>query len=288
MASSTLIKYGNELSLGTIQPGRTLHIDAYGLAQAQVTYAFDISALSSIVDGLEASIVHPDSATLGFTMRSYKYSYVISKASVMMVTVDFAGVDRASGYTDAQITGVSTSSVQPIETHPNFTKNTDTTIGPTNSVLAGTPGLIYNRAIFNPVDTGSSGGIQYTFGGFGVEIDSTKSPNKKAGVRQFLRPMQTFRGQMFFDASKSVNISTMISTVGRTFNNDGDVQKLLAPFINSTVFSKDRCLLSAANVETIGSPVSGRVCAFKVNYDIMYSPYVWDDDIYGKGQTPIL
>lgn len=287
MASSTLIKYGNELSTGTIQPGRTLHIDAYGLAQAQVTYAFDISTLSTIVDGLEASIVHPDSGTLGFTMRSYKYSYVISKASVIMVTVDFAGVDRASGYTDAQITGVSTSSAQPIETHPNFTKNTDTTIGPTGSVLAGTPGLIYNRAIFNPVDTGSSAGVQYTFGGFGVETDSTQPPNKKAGVRQFLRPMQTFRGQMFFDASKSVNMSAMVSTVGRTFNNDGDVQKLLAPFINSTVFSKDRCLLSAANVETIGSPVSGRVCAFKVNYDIMYSPYVWDADIYGKGQTSI-
>jgi hypothetical protein len=289
MASSTLIKYGNDLTdiTNTIQPGRTMHIDAYGLAQAQVTYAVDTSQLSTYIDILEASIVHPDSGTFGFTMRSYKYSYAIGKGSVTMITVDFAGIDRSSGYTDAQINGVSTSSAQPIETHPNFTKNTDTTIGPEGSVLAGTPGAIYNRAIFNPVDTGSSGGVQYTFGGFGVETDTTKAPNKKAGVRQFLRPMQTFRGQMFFDASKSVNLTSMLLTVGRTFNNDGDVQKLLAPFTNTSIYAKDKCLLTAANVETIGSPVSGRVCAFKVNYDVMFTPYVWDADIYGKGQTAI-
>jgi hypothetical protein len=286
MASSTLIKYGDSLSTGTIQPGRTMHIDAYGLAQAQVTYAFDISALSSLVDVLEASIVHPDSETLGFTMRSYKYSYVIQKASVVMVTVDFAGIDRSAGYTDAQINGVSTSSAQPIETHPNFTKNTDTTIGPSGSILAGTPGAIYNRAIFNPVDTGGSGGVQYTFGGFGVETDTTQPPNKKAGVRQFLRPMQTVRGQMFFDPSQVSKANHLLATVGRTFNNDSDVAKLLAP-LNSTVYTKEKCLLTAANTEIIGSPVSGRACAIKINYDVMYSPYDWDADIYGKGQSSI-
>jgi hypothetical protein len=287
MASSTLIKYGDSLSTGTIQPGRTMHIDAYGLAQAQVTYAFDVSALSGgIVDALEASIVHPDSSTLGFTMRSYKYSYVIQKASVLMITVDFAGVDRAAGYTDAQINGVSTSSAQPIETHPNFTKNTDSTIGPSGSILAGTPGAIYNRAIFNPVDTGGSGGVQYTFGGFGVETDTTQPPNKKAGVRQFLRPMLTIRGQMFFDSAQVARASHLIATIGRTFNNDSDVAKLIAPF-SSTTYPKTKCLLTAANVETIGSPITGRTCAYKINYDIMLSPYDWDSDIYGSGQQAI-
>jgi hypothetical protein len=286
MASSTLIKYGNDLSAGTIQPGRTMHIDAYGLAQAQVTYAFDESALSGgIVDILEGSIVHPDSGTLGFTMRSYKYSYVMQKGSVMMITVDFAGIDRAGGYTDAQINGVSTSSAQPIETHPNFTKRTDTTIGTSSDPLAGTPGAIYNKAIFNPVDTGT-GGIQYTFGGFGVQTDPALDPNKKAGVRQFLRPMQTFRGQMFFDSSQVSRVNNFIKTIGRTFNNDTDVGKLLAPF-NPTYFTAGKCLLTAANMEVIGSPVTGRICAYKINYDIMFSPYDWDTDIYGKGQSSI-
>jgi hypothetical protein len=288
MASSTLIKYGNDLTdiANTIQPGRTMHIDAYGLAQAQVTYAVDTSQLSTYIDILEASIVHPDSDTFGFTMRSYKYSYAIGKGSVTMITVDFAGIDRSSGYTDAQINGVSTSSAQPIETHPNFTKKTDSTIGTTEDPLAGTPGATFNNAIFNPVEN-STGVIQHTFGGFGVQINPTGAPNKKAGVRQFLRPMQTFRGQMFFEPSKSLNISYMLQTIGRTFNNDTDVQKLLAPFTNTTIYAKDKCLLTAVNVETVGSPVSGRVCAFKVNYDIMYTPYVWDSDIYGNGQNAI-
>jgi hypothetical protein len=202
-----------------------------------------------------------------------------------MVTVDFAGIDRAAGYTDAQINGVSTSSAQPIETHPNFTKRTDTTIGPYASVLAGTPGAIYNRAIFNPIDTGGSSGVQYTFGGFGVETDTTKEPNKKAGVRQFLRPNQTFRGQMFFDASQSTRVDKLLATVGRTFNNDNDAKKLLAPF--TTNVEAVKCLLTAANIEVIGSPQAGRIAAFKVNYDIMYSQFAWDEDIYGKGQVSI-
>ena len=281
-----MIKYGNELLTGAIQPGKTLNVDAYGLAQAQITYAFDLSALSGgIVDALEASIVHPDSGTLGFTLRSYKYSYTFPKGDLIMVTVDFAGVARASGYTDAQITGVSTSSAQPIETHPNFTKNTDTTIGPNGSILAGTPGATFNRAIFNPINTGGSGGIQHTFGGFGVQTDPALPPNKKAGVRQFLRPMVTFRGQMFFDDNKRNSINAIIKTIGRTLNNDNDAKTLLAPF--TVDVPATRCLLSAANVEIIGSPVEGRVCTQKVNYDIMFSPYDWDADIYGKGQTSI-
>jgi hypothetical protein len=286
MASPTIIKYGNELIEGSIQAGRTLHIDAYGLAQAQVTYAFDISALSGgIVDIFENSIVHPDSGVLGFTMRSYKYSYTFAKGDLIMIAVDFAGVDRVNGHTDAQITGVSTSSAQPIETHPNFTKNTDSTIGPAGSVLAGTPNAIFNKAIFNPINTGGSGGIQHTFGGFGVETDPALPPNKKAGVRQFLRPMVTFRGQMFFDDSKRNSINAIIKTIGRTLNNDNDAKTLLAPFTDDVPAT--RCLLSAANVEIIGSPVEGRICSQKVNYDIMVSPYDWDADIYGKGQTAI-
>jgi hypothetical protein len=286
MASPTIIKYGNELIEGSIQAGRTLHIDAYGLAQAQVTYAFDISALSGgIVDILENSIIHPDSGVLGFTLRSYKYSYTFAKGDLIMIAVDFAGVDRSAGYTDAQITGVSTSSSQPIETHPNFTKNTDSTIGPAGSVLAGTPNAIFNKAIFNPINTGGSGGVQHTFGGFGVETDPALPPNKKAGVRQFLRPMLTFRGQMFFDSTQSTKIDKLVATIGRTLNNDNDAKTLLAPFTIN--LSSQKCLLSAANVETIGSPVPGRLCAFKANYDIMYSPYDWDADIYGKGQTAI-
>ena len=283
--SNTVIKYGNDLLAGVRQPGSTIHMDAYGLVQSQIVYAIDNVSLSDYLDIFNGSIVHPDSGWLGFEMRSYKYDFVSNKGSVTYVTVDFMGINRTSGHTDAQLNGVSTSSAQPIETHPNFTKRTDSTIGTSSDPLAGTPNNPYHRAIFNPVDNGG-GTTQYTFGGFGVETDPTLDPNKKAGVRQFLRPMQTFRGQMFFAPSQVGSLNALLSTVGRTFYQDSDVGVLLAP-MNTAKYKAEKCLLTAANVEVIGRPVAGDVCAVKINYDIMFSPYDWDSDIYGKGQSAI-
>jgi hypothetical protein len=93
---------------------------------------------------------------------------------------------------------------------------------------------------------------------------------------------------MFFQYSKAANVSYLLSTIGRTFFSDTDISTLLAPF-NAAKYAKEKCLLTAANCEIIGNPsgATSSICAIKVNYDIMYSPYEWDPDIYGKGQNSI-
>jgi hypothetical protein len=282
MATDTSIKYGNDLMTVVKQPSGNIHLDAYGLAQAQVTYAFDTANMSAVIAQCNAGLSYP--SDVGVSMKSYKYAFSSAKANVTMLTVDFMGVARTSGYTDAQISGVSTTASQPIETHPNFTKRTDTSIGDTSTPIAGTPpqagGINYNDAIFTEVP--NSNPRQFTFGGFGVQTNATLDPNKKAGIRQFLRPMFTVRGQMFFDGSKTSNVNSLKNTVGRTFNSTGDLNILIAPLTSSNAGT---CLLTAANIEVIGKPTN--VAAFKVTYDIMFSPYVWDSDIYGKGQSSI-
>lgn len=283
MATDTSIKYGNDLMTVVKQPSGNIHLDAYGLAQAQVTYAFDTSNMTAVITQCNAGLTYP--SDIGIVMKSYKYSFSSAKANVTMLTADFMGIARTGGYTDAQITGVSTTTSQPIETHPNFTNRTDTTIGDSSNPIAGTPpqagGVNYNDAIFTEIP--NSNPRQFTFGGFGVQTDITKAPNKKAGIRQFLRPMMTLRGQMFFDYSKASNVNNFRNTVGRTFNSTGDVAILISPLITGS--DAGRYLLSACNIEVLGKPTNA--AGIKVTYDILFSPYVWDSDIYGKGQTSI-
>jgi len=282
MATNTSIKYGNDLMTVVKQPSGNIHLDAYGLTQAQVTYAFDTANMSAVIAQCNAGLAYP--SDVGVVMKSYKYAFSSAKANVTMLTVDFMGIARSGGYTDAQISGVSTTAAQPIETHPNFTKKTDSTIGDTSTPLAGTPpkagGIAYNEAIFNEVANSSP--AQFTFGGFGVQTNATLDPNKKAGIRQFLRPMFTIRGQMFFDLSKISSVNALKNNVGRTFNSSGDANILCQPL---NVTNPGLGLITAANVEVIGKP--SNVAAFKVTYDVMFSPYVWDSDIYGKGQSSI-
>jgi hypothetical protein len=282
MATDTSVKYGNDLMTIVKQPSGNIHLDAYGLAQAQVTYAFDTSNMSTVITNCNAGLSYP--SEIGISMKSYKYSFSSAKSNVTMLTVDFMGVARSGGYTDAQISGVSTTASQPIETHPNFTNRTDQTIGDSSNPIAGTPpqagGVNYNDAIFTEVP--NSNPRQFTFGGFGVQTDITKAPNKKAGVRQFLRPMFTVRGQMFFANGQVAKVNNLKNTVGRTFNSTGDVNILIAP-LNETVNGRE--LLTAANIEVIGKPSDP--AGYKVTYDILFSPYVWDTDIYGKGQSSI-
>jgi len=282
MATNTALTFGNDLMTIVKQPSGNIHLDAYGLTQAQVTYAFDTSNMSTIITQCNAGLTYP--SDVGVVMKSYKYTFSSAKGNVTMLTADFMGIARSSGYTDAQISGVSTTASQPIETHPNFTKKTDSTIGDTSFPLAGTPpqigGVNYNEAIFNEV--ANSNPRQFTFGGFGVQTNATLDPNKKAGIRQFLRPMFTVRGQMFFDSSKVSSVNALKNTVGRTFNSAGDANILCQPL---NVSNPGTLLLTAANIEVIGNP--SNVAAYKVTYDVMFSPYVWDSDIYGKGQTSI-
>jgi hypothetical protein len=282
MPSDTIIKYGNQLTAGQLQPGFNVVIDAYGLMQGQATFAIDTASAGSVLSSLaQDGIAFP--ADVGDALYSYKAHLLSSKGDVSMITVDYVGI-VGGNQTTAQITGVSNTSAQPIEAHPNFSEVTDGTIG---AKLAGYPDTKtswVNNAIFasrENIDSDGNKETQYSFVGFGVTKDADGEFNKKAGIRQFLKPMQNVRGTIFFDGGSDTS-SSIAAGIGRTLSGGG--LNLLIPN-NAAVggaIGNDYCLLTAANIEMIGNTESPVV--IKVVYDIMISGNdPWDPDIYGEG-----
>lgn len=274
--SLTRLDYGADLAApGVIGATGSINIDAFGLAQAQLVFNIDSSNanLTDTIDMVSMGIEYP--YDVGFPMKSHKYAISLQPGGVATMTIDFMGVARGIGYTDAQITGVSNTTAQPIETHPNFTIITDGTIG---GVLAGppaSPSSNINKPIFIPTGDALA---PWRFDGFGLPADGTR--NKKAGIRHFLRPMYSVRGMMFFTKEQGFRAGIMTNGVGRTLKTPGDMFKLITPGDILGALSPDLCLLTAANAECIGTPDD--YAGIKVVYDIMIGGELgWDPDIYG-------
>jgi hypothetical protein len=280
--SITRLDYGNALQAGAapLSPPGSISIDAFGLAQAQLVYTIDSSNanLTDAIDMFSMGVSYP--YNLGFEMTSYKYAISLQPGGISTLTVDYMGVARGNGITDCQISGVSNTTAQPIETHPNFTIVTDGTIGDgsTTQILGGPPAAPStnpNKPIFIPSGDPIA---PWRFDGFGLPSDGSR--NKKAGIRHYLRPMYSVRGVVFFNSQQGFRSSIMTTGVGRTLKNENDMFKLITPNDVIGALSPDICLLTAANAECIGTP--DNYAGIKVVYDIMIGGDLgWDSDIYG-------
>jgi len=296
--SATRIDFGNTLNVapGIKQPPGTIDCDAYGLVQAQLTYCIDSkdTYLADILTHYLTAQPYPYaiSGNLTGNMKSYKVHVSLTKGGIANVTVDFMGINRTGGISDANIQGVVSTTAQPIQTHPNFTAITDSTIGTAAQPLAGKPDSTYarnslNRPIFMPIAADVAGVNTSTvkrweFKGFG--LSDTDTPNPKAGVMQFLRPQTTIRGVIYAENTMKTFAEGITKNVGRRLDSVA-----LAYLIPSSVFagslSPDKYLLTHAGIETIGNANTGsgsNTVAYKVTYDIMYGGKIgWDADIYG-------
>ena len=271
--------YGNTLLTPLQDPTGAIEIDAYGLAQASLTFSFDQSVIADVISYFTAGASYP--LSLGFPLTSYKYSITLDKATLARIKVDYIGVQQETGYTIPQIHGIVNTAAQPIETHPNFSYLQDTTNYPGGAIIGGTPGHEQNQAIFIP--NAQSG--QYTFGGFGVsKVAGTTNPFQ--GIRQFLRPMTTVRGVMYFNASAQGKAETLNQSVG-SYLHSADSQTLIYPWIVYGPTYGSRWLVTSAPIEPIGRPTSSTdspIC--KVTYDLQYGGTAgWDKDIYPQAPT---
>lgn len=279
--SPTRKDFGDTLtSPGMVQPKATLNIDAYGVAQGQVTWALDSANVNiqNAIAAYQAGALWPDN--FGFDLRSYKYSYAFDKGGICMLTADYMGI-VGNSYSKAQITGVSTCSSQPIETHPNFTKVLNSDIS--NHPLAGVPSSPKNQAIFRQVE----GTAQYSFGGFGVALTAGDTPNRKAGVKQYLRPMVNVRGTIFCTKAYKNAALNLLNSVGKFIGNTNDLNRMWAPLSSQIASPGKYVLLTSANYECIGNP-EAEYAAIKMTYDLMIatdgtgSGLGWDPDIYAQ------
>jgi hypothetical protein len=281
--SPTRIDYGNSLdSPGKRQPNGQVHIDAFGLAQAQLTFALDSSASSveNAIDTVSMGINYPED--IGFPMKSYKYAIAYSKGGVAMLTIDYMGVARGAGYTDAQVNGVANTTSQPIETHPNFKIHDGRwVVGP----LAGYPGnnganlTSTNNPIFIKMSTDNGDGTAqetWKFNGFGFTPNGAVTA--KSGVRQFLRPQGNIRGTMFFNNNNQGKAMMIFNNIGNIVM-AADTSKLVPPFTYSSFSSAQALLITSAQLEVIGTP--SNPAGTKMVYDVLVSgDDGWDLDIY--------
>jgi hypothetical protein len=280
--SPTRKSYGNPLLSATPLPVGTINVDGFGLAQAQQSFSLDSNdaAIGVALQSFSQGEIYTYGN--GIQMKSYKVSVSYGKGGVATVVVDYMGVVGTSGYTKPQVTGIATSTAQPIEAHPNFTKVTSEAAG--GVVLAGYPPsnlVTNNKPIFvqstDPYAT-------WTFRGFGLRTDG--EVNIKAGIRQYLAPLATLRGQIFLGPTATSSASTFLQSVGKRLTNT-DVSKLVQPSnLAGALESADQnyALLSAANAECIGNP--DNPAAIKVTYDIMVGGEIgWDKDIYGQAPS---
>lgn len=285
---STRIDFGDPLNnpFGPQrQPSGAFSVDAFGLAQAQLTFAIDSTPaiLGGCISHFRAGVLYPDD--LGYPMKSYKVTVASSKGNVSMVTVDYMGVFSSEGYTYPNVVGVVATQAQPIETHPNFTIITDSSIS--SNILGGDPkGTKYNSAIFNQNPTATtSDGPQWSFGGFGVGKGGVV--NRKAGVRQYLKPATTLRGTIYFNEASQAKAEKLNAAVGMTLKT-GDAQTLIPDWIDDQTIGS-RWLVTHAGIECIGKPTTivetGNYAALKVTFDLMHSgKQGWDPDIYGQAE----
>ena len=276
--------YGNTLSstTGIVQPNYTVYQDAYGLIQTQFTFAVDIDRVTSALTYYKNGVDDP--FNLG---QSYKVHVSGQKGEVAMVTVDYMGIENGSN-TEAQITGITNVTMQPIESHPNFSSITETYSGANDYPLAGYPSDMgktdnpskANNPIFLSIINNKGVVVGYTFQGFGAQLDSTQPRNLKQGVTHYLRPMSNIRGTIFYTDSDTV--STITSMVGQ--RGLGSYAETLIPdmsVIGGGANRNKRLLLQSANVEIIGSV--NNPAAYKIVYDILYTgdnTDGWDADIY--------
>jgi hypothetical protein len=278
--STTRKDYGNDLAVAQALPAGSINLDAFGLAQAQLSFTVDSADtnLGAYLASFAAGEDYPYS--VGVSMKSYKVTAALGKGGVATLTVDYMGVQ--DDYTKPQVTGVATSTAQPIEAHPNFTKVTKEWSGST--ALAGYPPsnlVTANKPIFIQ---GTDPYATWTFRGFGLKTDG--EVNIKAGIRQYLAPLATVRGQIFLGPSKLDASAAFITAVGQRLTND-DLDILVSPgALVGAIASVDQnyALLSAANCECIGNP--DNPAAIKVTYDIMIGGEIgWDRDIYAPADS---
>jgi len=278
---STPVTHGNQLTIIEAQPTRPIEFDAYGLVQAQMTFAIDATDanISNAINTFSAGADYPHS--LGFSMKSYRGRITTIKGDIAMINVDYIGINNSAGYTLPQIHGVVNTSAQPIETHPNFTLVTDSSIS--SYALAGNASGPLNKAVFQESEPMPDGSTQFLFRGFGV--GDASSVNPFAGVRQYLKPGTTVRGTIYVDNAHSGIAENLSASIG-CYLNTVDSQTLIQPWFVYGVIYGSRWLVTNANLEPIGKPDTTDVPFIKVTYDLMYGGTAgWNPKIYAKGPT---
>jgi len=306
---STYIQHGVEPNY-VLQPDYQFSHNGYGLLQLTANYAVDIATAGSSADVFpRGGEFKGGSGPLDLALFYYGWTVVKAEergrdGNIAYITVHYAAIANDNDTTETE--AVMTSSVvsEPIESHPNFSVIQCSDIGDGVSPLGGkwdgnappplekptgtpNPDNKY-RALWSTNFNEQTQTRNYAFNGFSpTDTTTTKTANRKAGVRSWMRPSVTMRltgytkdAAVANETTRYVGWVTGTGQIGgleipasyKGIQVDGLV---ITPFDISlqTSAGKD-WLVTSSNMEVYGG-------LYKVTVDLLLSGVLgWDRDIY--------
>lgn len=268
--SSTWAIHGTDYSDPLWIEGGSVTFDGFGLmtfrGSIQGRDVFDLSELK----GYGIPIWGEDLKSAGQGFYVSKITKKLQQNHTAIFDIEAIGIEpRCKGQTRISAEGMSTCSMEPIETHWNFPN------------IGGTPESPMNGATFDS---------NRKFTGFGVVKQVTNSANGAdksitsqeplAGVRSYYAPKQTFRAFFHCDA-KLYRVSDLQRLTANPVTNDGTISGIrLMP-----VWAVDggSWMLVSLTPEPIVNDTDGNPVLLKVSYELLRARTVWNPLIYISG-----
>lgn len=303
-----LIEHGT-FSTWQLQPDYSFTHNGYGLVQLTATYATDYDNATDSSKDFARGTGLPAGVEGGLSSALAKLSWTCVKAEergregkMAYVTAYYAAIDKEHGdSTETEATLTSAVVSENIESHFNFSKIQCAQVGDGVTPLGGKwkegkpPGVPSDdnpfRALWQQTANVQVNAMAYNFVGF-APTDSAKDPNRKAGVKTWMRPSVTMRLTGYtVDAAMAADT---VKRVGWAINNQVGMLVIPAAYksiqeevltLNITDVSKIRStkknwLITNSNMEVYGG-------LYKVSVDLLLSGVVgWDPDIYPYYYTP--
>ena len=278
MPSETLIRYGNDLESGVLQPGYTIENDGYGLLTCRATYKFDTSIM---LPPPATKLARGEAFEKDSRLKLHKWSVTYNSAKVATVTGDYVGIDNnqpgtTSAWTRPNCHGDDGLSTEKIETHPNFFTITLGSGGGSNPIAG-------KQSTWHVSPIVVDGKVNLMEGNNGATFQPASMPNKGGkflgfynenypdyyGKTSYLAPTTVFNGIVYTDSAS--NVSLLRGMVGvACFNNKlgfGGVPDFI-PLEYGTSWTSPsgngQLLVSKVNCENYG-------LLYKINYEVRYS-----------------
>lgn len=292
--STTSINFGDSGKEWVLQSDWSLQADGFGLIQLTLNFIADQPVGDEITQDFKRG--DPLSDARITNMSSYN-SCTVVKCSMnklagefVKATVQYAGIDpQLSGEsTLTQVTIHSSAVSEPIQSHPNFTKNQVPKIS--GAKLGGNhpPPIEVNsaqnpfRAKWIPSTSGQT--TSYQFVDFLPSQKSDQEVNRKAGVKNYFRPNITMK--LLCYTTNGTLAKESVQKVGWVTSGNFGPFELPSPYseihedgldfvaTQGQKATQKNWIITGCNVEIFGA-------LYKCQADLMLSGVAgWDSDIY--------
>lgn len=274
--------HGTDIATIFLQKGWAIKNDGFGLLESSVVWRGSQDNAGNLPVKGEKHI--RDERLFCYRVETTKV-----EGGLLECKADYCGIEQADGMTEIKLSISSSSSTDPIETHPNFEKH-----------IGGKPSKPKNGAIFvdpqtNQVTTDDTKGVFSEFATFANHTYPASSgmgtiaeKNRFAGVKNYYNPGVAMKGEFFTkDISTVDKVIGAVAKSSKTGNFGGvnlipdwaqaAVVSALKPFTVEIVGGKllqRNFLLSSASCEAYGN-------VYKVSYDLtMGGALGWLEEIY--------